>query len=126
MCICLNNDIETQYDDLLILDDVDVEIDFDPYINVPECIHKPISNIGCNPFELACDSRCQGAGICPMNPLSECYNMSLEDFRIYLNEIKIFESYMEEFLDSDEGKEMIEELKNVLNGENNEDDSERS
>lgn len=107
-------DYEEFYGDALILDDVSVDINEDPYASVPDCIHTLASDDDCKPMELRCDARCQGAGICLMNPLSECYNMTVEDYKIFLDEMKTFEQYCEEFLDSEEGQAMLEEMRDVL------------
>lgn len=104
---------EEFYKDTLVLDDASIQIK-DPYENIPECIHTPVSGDDCKPLELKCDARCQGAGICPMNPFSECYNMTMEDYKVFLDEMKTFETYCNEFLDSEEGQAMLAEMREVL------------
>jgi uncharacterized protein YpuA (DUF1002 family) len=110
----MESDLDNPNNTDLILDDVDVTINENSYSDIPECIHEIKDKENCNPYLLACNACCQGNGICLLNPLSICYNMSMEEYKKYMQDLKDMEKEFEDFLDSSEGKELLEEIKNSL------------
>ena len=78
--------------------------------NIPECIYQINNHDDCNPLEFSCDARCQGVGHCMLNPLSECYNMNMEDYKEFLEETAKFVLWFKEFMETQEGKEALESL----------------
>ena len=82
-------------DNVLILDDCSVEIE-----DIPDCIYKIKDTTTCDPLNMKCDKSCEYSKDCVFNYRSNCYNMSISDFKIYVEEAILLDNYCKKFLSS--------------------------
>lgn len=92
-------------EDALILDDCSVNIE-----DINKCIYEIKDDTACDPFNMKCDKSCEYSKDCIYNYRSGCYNMSISDFKIYVEEAIMLDQYCKEFLSSEECEHMIKEL----------------
>ena len=74
--------------DTLILDDCSINIE-----DIPKCIYEIKDNTSCDPFNMKCDKSCEYSKDCIYNYRSSCYNMSISDFKIYVEEAIMLDQY---------------------------------
>ena len=84
------------------------------YKDAPPCVYEPVRKDACDPLKLWCDGSCKGAGHCIFNPFSEFYNMPIEEFKKVVKDAEDYILWLADYLETDEGKQMVKEFENVV------------